>query len=116
MSPPRDPKAEAEAWIAKLSRTSITSAELQEFSVWRDDSANDAAYRRAELEAERQRPQRGRFVVRPDGTGFSVIDTCTGDLAVFATVLQTGISEEDAREIAEVLNRRANRGGREGMQ
>jgi len=31
-------------------------------------------------------------------------------------VPQTGISEEGARDIAEVLNRRASRGQREGMQ
>lgn len=116
MSSLRNPKAEAAAWIAKLSQRSVTTAELYEFQAWRDDPANDAAYRRAELESERLRPQRGRFVFRPDATGFSVIDTWTGDPAEFATVPQTGISEEDARDIAELLNRRAIRGDREGMQ
>lgn len=112
----RDPKAEAAAWIAKLSQPKITTAELNEFTAWRDDPANDAAYRRVELDTERQRPQRGRFIFRPDPTGFSVIDTWTGDPAVFAAIPQTGISEEDARDIAELLNRRAIRGGRSGLQ
>ena len=116
MPPRRDPPAEAAAWIAKLSQRSVTTAELYEFQAWRDEPANDAAYRRAELESERQRPQRGRFVFRPDATGFSVIDTWTGDPAEFATRPQTGISEDDAREIAEVLNRRNIRDDRGGMQ
>ncbi|MGH6967347.1 MAG: DUF4880 domain-containing protein, partial [Phenylobacterium sp.] len=44
MSSRRDPRAEAAAWIAKLSQPRITTAELREFSAWRDDPANDAAY------------------------------------------------------------------------
>jgi hypothetical protein len=104
---------EAAAWIAKLSRPRITTAELHEFSVWRADPANDAAYRAVEQTVRRRD---GRFVVQPDPTGFSVIDTWTGDPAVFAAIPQAGISEEDARDIAELLNRRAIRTDRSGMQ
>jgi ferric-dicitrate binding protein FerR (iron transport regulator) len=113
MSSRRNPQVEAAAWIAKLSQTRITTAELQEFSAWRKDPANDAAYRAVEQSVRRRG---GRFVFQPDARGFSVIDTWTGDPAEFAARPQTGISKEDARDIAELLNRRAIRGDREGMQ
>ena len=109
----RDPQVEAAAWIAKLSALSITTEALREFGAWRSDPANAAAYRTIRGSAGRLR---GRFLAQPDATAFCVIDTLTGDPAVFATVPQTGVSEEDAWDIAEVLNRRAVRGDREGMQ
>ena len=72
-------------------------------AVRRDDLANDAAYQLVEREAMRSR---GRFVIAPDPHGFGVIDTWTSEPATFANVQQMGISEDDAEDIREILNRR----------
>jgi hypothetical protein len=48
-----------------------------------------------------------RFIVRPDSTGFSVIDTQLGQPAVIAMTRQTGLSEADAAHTAGLLNARA---------
>jgi hypothetical protein len=53
-----------------------------------------------------------RFVVRPGAAGFRVVDVWTGETVVIAMTPQDGISEEDARYTAEMLNRRAERGQR----
>lgn len=94
---------EAKAWFASLSRKSITTNELDEFFDWRRDPVNASAYRAIERTRARTR---GRFVVQPDPGGFCVIDTWTGEPAVFARAPQVGVTEEDARDVAEVLNRR----------
>lgn len=96
-------RREARAWWDKLGRVPITTAEVWAFARWRDDPANDAAY--SKLEA--QTPRRGgRYAVLPSPGGFSVVDTFTGEPAVFATAPQEDISVEDANEIADILNHR----------
>jgi hypothetical protein len=53
----------------------------------------------------------GRYVIRPDREGFSVIDIWTGEPAVIAGVPQTGIAQDDADHTAQLPNRRAANGG-----
>jgi hypothetical protein len=108
LTPGRSVKNEAAAWFERLSQKSITTAEVREFFHWRRIPTNNAAYRAIETAWERTR---GRFVTRPDPLGFSVIDRRTGDLATFANVQVAGVHEEDALDIAALLNRRAIRGG-----
>lgn len=105
----RRPQAEAAAWVAKLSRPSIGNDELRDFFAWRRDPANLAAY---EAESRARRRRESRFLTQPDPFGHSVIDTWTGAPAAFAGQTQSGIPEDDAEEIAEILNRRALRGPR----
>jgi hypothetical protein len=101
-----DPKAEAAAWFATLSRLSITGDELREFQAWRREPSNRDAY----LEAERlEMRRRGRFMPVENPEGYSVIDSHSGELATFANTRCAGISEEDADAICDVLNRRALR-------
>jgi hypothetical protein len=57
-----------------------------------------------------------RFVIRPDRKGFSVQDIWTGQVAKIAMVPQDGLSEEDPRHIADLLNRRARNGDRRALQ
>lgn len=77
-----------------------------EFFAWRRDPANLAAY---EAESRTRRRRESRFVTFPDPFGHSVIDTWIGEPATFADRPLTGISEQDAEDAAEVLNRRALR-------
>ena len=101
-----NPKAEATAWFATLSRLPISTAELWDFQAWQRKPANKAAY----LEVERaELRRRSRFAPQPDPGGFSVIDQLTGEPATFANTRHAGISEEDADAICDVLNRRALR-------
>ena len=51
-----------------------------------------------------------RFAVRPDAAGWTVFELWTGNPAVIATVPQTGLSEDDARHTAALLNAQARRG------
>ena len=48
-----------------------------------------------------------RYLVRPDGGGFSVYDVWTGEPAVIAMMPQTRLSKEDAEHTARLLNTRA---------
>jgi hypothetical protein len=96
---------EAKAWLARLGK-SITTAELYEFNSWRREPANEAAYSVVEKEWTRSR---GRFVMLPAGSGFDVIDSWTGEPATFANAEMSGVSEEDADAVVELLNRRARR-------
>jgi hypothetical protein len=57
-----------------------------------------------------------RYLVRPDGGGFSVYDIWTGEPAVIAMTPQTRLSEEDARHTATLLNTRAEHGERKVLQ
>lgn len=99
----RDPKLEASAWFERLGRLPITTAELREFWTWRGDPVNRAAYQVVEKAGLRTR---GRFVALPDPRGCSVIDTHTGEPATFANTPVVGVSQEDADDICEILNRR----------
>ena len=51
-----------------------------------------------------------RYAVRPDPKGFTVFVTYTGEPAMMAGQLQTGLSEADARHTAEVLNKQSRTG------
>jgi hypothetical protein len=53
-----------------------------------------------------------RFSVRRDPAGWTVYEVWTGEPAVIALVPQTGLSEEDAKHTADLLNRRARGGDR----
>jgi hypothetical protein len=57
-----------------------------------------------------------RYHVRPDPTGFRVVDVWTGETAVIALVPQTELSRQDAEHTAELLNRRARNGDRAVLQ
>jgi hypothetical protein len=114
-SPPISPSSpsvratnEATAWFERLGQKSITTAEVHDFFDWQRVPANKAAYHAVETAWERSR---GRFVTRPDPLGFSVIDRRTGEPATFANVRVAGVPEQDALDIAALLNRRAIRGG-----
>lgn len=45
-----------------------------------------------------------RYVIRPAASGFNVIDRTTGEAAVIAMARQVGLSEDDARHTADLLN------------
>ena len=51
-----------------------------------------------------------RYVVRRDATGFTVLVVFTGEPAVVGGAPQTGLSEDDARHMAGLLNAQARRG------
>lgn len=51
-----------------------------------------------------------RFAMRADAKGFTVFEIWTGKPATVASEPQTGLSEEDARHILDVLNRQARLG------
>lgn len=96
-------KHEAKAWLARLSRTSITTKELYDFRDWMDDPVNDDAY----FELERNTPRsRGRFAVLPSANGFAVIDSTNGQPATFANAAMTDIEIDDANKVAEILSMR----------
>lgn len=57
-----------------------------------------------------------RFHVRPDSHGYTVYDIWTGDPAVLALVVQTGLCLEDARELAKLLSEAADHGQRVLLQ
>ena len=54
--------------------------------------------------------KKDRFAMRPDAKGWTVYVMWTGDPAVVASVPQTGLSEDDARHILDVLNKQARLG------
>lgn len=49
---------------------------------------------------------RQRYVIRPDGPGFRVVDIWTGAPAMVAATPQAGLSEVDAAHVAGLLNGR----------
>lgn len=53
-----------------------------------------------------------RYAIRRDSEGWSVYEIFTGETAVIALTPQSGLSEDDARHTAELLNTRARRGDR----
>jgi len=103
----RERRAAAAEWVAKLSRTSIGTDELEAFFTWRRDPANRRVW--DAMEAGRKRVD--RFVVRPETERFKVIDIWTGETAVIAMAPQQHMSEEDALHTARLLNRNAKGGG-----
>jgi hypothetical protein len=53
-----------------------------------------------------------RFTIRRDSAGWSIYERFTGEVAVIALTPQTGLSEDDAKHTAELLNTRARQGDR----
>jgi hypothetical protein len=51
-----------------------------------------------------------RYAVRRDGAGWTCYLIWSGEAAVVGGVAQSGLSEDDARHIAGVLNAQARRG------
>lgn len=45
-----------------------------------------------------------RFDIRPDREGWTVYDLWTGEAVVIALVPQTGMPEQDAKELADMIN------------
>lgn len=103
MKASRQPAAQAVAWIDKLSRPAVSNEDLHAFFAWRREAENLAAY---EAESRARKRRESRFVTEPDPFGFTVLDRATGAAAEFAGRAQAGIPEEDAEDIAEILNRR----------
>lgn len=52
------------------------------------------------------------YVIRKDASGYTVADNFSGGPLVLAMDPQTGLSEEDARHLAELFNRRAEQADR----
>lgn len=45
-----------------------------------------------------------RFVIRPDGRGYTIRDLWTGEAARLAGAPQVGLSQDDAEHTADLLN------------
>ena len=54
--------------------------------------------------------KKDRYAVRPDPKGFTAYVIYTGEPAKVGGVRQTGLSEDDAKHMASVLNAQAKRG------
>lgn len=54
--------------------------------------------------------KKDRYAVRPDPKGFTTYVIYTGEPALVGGVPQTGLSEDDARHMAGVLNAQSKRG------
>lgn len=51
-----------------------------------------------------------RYALRPDAAGWTVYEVWTGEPARLAGAPQTGLSEDDARHTAALLNAQSHRG------
>ena len=51
-----------------------------------------------------------RFALRPDPSGWTVVELWTGRPAVVAGLAQTGLNEADAKHTMGLLNKNARRG------
>jgi hypothetical protein len=94
---------QAETWARRLGERPLRDGEFQAFRAWLHEPGNRTAWQA--LAAAPPRPE--RFVVRPQPAGFRVVDIWTGETAVIAMTPQDGLSEEDARHVARLLNARA---------
>ena len=54
--------------------------------------------------------KKDRYAVRSTGTAWTVLEIWSGKPAVVAGVAQSGLSEADARHMADILNTQARRG------
>ena len=112
-SPPNESlQMQARAWAVRLARADVSDRDFQAFRTWLLDPANRQAW--SDLDADRRR--RERYVVRPAGRQFRVVDIWTGETAVIAMTPQDDLSEADASHTAELLNRRAAGGDRAVLQ
>ena len=53
-----------------------------------------------------------RYAIRKDASGYTVADNFTGEPLMLAMHPQTGLSEKDARHLAELFNDRAEQSER----
>lgn len=53
-----------------------------------------------------------RYALRPDATGYTLLDRLTGEPAVIASLPQRGLSREDAEHTIALLNERDAQSGR----
>jgi hypothetical protein len=111
-SAPDPTRREAEVWISKLSRNSVSNDDLRAFFAWRRDPENRRVW--DALAAGRKRVK--RYVVRPETERFKVMDIWTGETAVIAMTPQDGMSEADAVHTARLLNGRSKGGDRSLLQ
>lgn len=51
-----------------------------------------------------------RYAIRQDAKGWTVFDQWTGEPVTLTTLLQTGLTHQEAVELADMLNRRAGQG------
>jgi hypothetical protein len=109
---PDSARREAEAWIAKLSQTSVSNDDLRAFFAWRREPENRRVW--DALAAGRRRVK--RYVVRPETERYKVMDIWTGETAVIAMTPQDGMSEADAVHTARLLNGRSKGGDRGVLQ
>ncbi|MDB5428537.1 MAG: hypothetical protein JWR43_2512 [Phenylobacterium sp.] len=54
--------------------------------------------------------KKDRYALRADGPGWTVYELWSGNAAIAAGVPQTGLSEDDARHMAALLNAQSRRG------
>jgi hypothetical protein len=54
--------------------------------------------------------KKDRYALRPDGTGWTVIEIWTGKPAMAGGMAQTALSEDDAQHMLKLLNNQARRG------
>ncbi|MDB5463612.1 MAG: hypothetical protein JWP28_2615 [Phenylobacterium sp.] len=54
--------------------------------------------------------KKDRYALRADGPGWTVYELWSGNPAAVAGVPQTGLSEDDARHMAALLNAQSRRG------
>jgi hypothetical protein len=54
--------------------------------------------------------KKDRYVMRSDAGGWTVLEIWTGQPAVVAGVPQSGLSEDDAKHMTDLLNTQARRG------
>ena len=54
--------------------------------------------------------KKDRYALRPDGTGWTVIEIWTGKPAMAGGVAQTHLTEDDAQHMLKLLNSQARRG------
>jgi hypothetical protein len=54
--------------------------------------------------------KKDRFALRPDGSGWTVFVTWTGEPAVVGGARQVGLSEADAKHMVDLLNKQARKG------
>ncbi|MCR5879676.1 DUF4880 domain-containing protein [Phenylobacterium sp. J367] len=105
-------QAAARDWKARLSRSDAGPDDLDAFSAWREDPDNGRAWEALHAGAAAAE----RYVVRAQSGRFKVVDIWTGQTAVIAMTPQDGLSEDDARHTAGLLNRRAAGGDRAILQ
>ncbi len=100
--PAMSPAVMAAAWIAALSRTRVSTQEIEAFFGWREDPVNDAAFA-ALCHVPDSAP---RFVAVGAGSDGDVIDVWTGGRAWLAERVGEPLTAAKAHRMAAMLNER----------